>query len=235
MQGTRALTYVLRDEGGQLRVDDLHLPVIDRPTSLKTSMELLIPIHKFIAGIDAGDIARLQRTSSDDLNRLVWLQTDTVPQVGYVVPRHLQAELSAIKIGEGEALVALGDGRFGAQVRLTQEYGRHVVDEVLLIAGPESAQRERMKRRMRLDLAARSLRGQGSRLAAKPDSRTAEFASAEFGSPSVSALAGSSKPGRTASAPIVPSVPAPIVAPLDETFASPQVGVMRPGIKPSAN
>jgi hypothetical protein len=225
MQGTRALTYVLRDEGGHMRVDDVHVPAMNRPTSLKTTLALLLPIRDFIAGIDSGNIERLQRISSEDLNRLVWRQTDTIPQAGYVVPRHLQAELSAVKIGKDEAMIVLGDARFGSHVRLKREYGRYVVDEVLLIAGPESSQRAPMKRAMRLELAARGLQTMQTRVAAKPQSLI-----------DASAAAGSSRPAdRPADATDGTSSPPPDVAPVDETFGA----VLEPGSmpvsKPNAN
>ena len=46
----------------------------------------------------------------------------------------------------------LGDDRYGARVLLKKERGMYVVDDVLLISGPESRQRIEMKNEMRLEL-----------------------------------------------------------------------------------
>src|SRR5690606_16074944 len=39
-QGDRALTYMLRDVEGQLRVDDILMPVHNRPNSFKATLEM---------------------------------------------------------------------------------------------------------------------------------------------------------------------------------------------------
>ena len=214
-QGSLALTYVLRDENRQMRVDDVHLPVQNRPTSLKTNLELLIPIRDFIAGIDSQDIPRLQRTSSDDMNRIVWRQTDSIPQAGYVVPSHLQSKMSAVKIGEDEALVVLGDARHGAQVKLVREYGKYVIDDVLLIAGPESSQRAHLKRTLRLQLAERGLWNKKTQTVARPTSPVKHAPSATFTPNDL--------------------IPPPVVAPLQDTFGSTRSPRDSNRVRPSAN
>ncbi|MBT6487374.1 MAG: hypothetical protein HOK71_22215 [Planctomycetaceae bacterium] len=214
-QGALALTYVLRDENRQMRVDDVHLPVQNRPTSLKTNLELMIPIRDFVAGIDSQDIPRLQRTSSDDMNRIVWRQTDSIPQAGYVVPSHLQLEMSAVKIGEDEALVVLGDARHGAQIKLVREYGKYVIDDVLLIAGPESSQRAHLKRTLRLQLAERGLWNKKTQTVARPTSPAKQVQPATFTENDL--------------------IPPPIVAPLQDTFGSAGSPRGSETARPSAN
>jgi hypothetical protein len=214
-QGALALTYVLRDENRQMRVDDVHLPVQNRPTSLKTNLELLIPIRDFVAGIDSQDIPRLQRTSSDDMNRIVWRQTDSIPQAGYVAPSHLQSKMSAVKIGEDEALVVLGDARHGAQIKLVREYGKYVIDDVLLIAGPESSQRAHLKRTLRLQLAERGLWNKKTQTAARPTSPAKQVQPAIFTENDL--------------------IPPPIVAPLQDTFGSVRSPRDSNRVRPSAN
>lgn len=215
MQGTRALTYVLRDENRQMRVDDVHVPVLNRPTSLKTNLELLIPIHDFIAGIDTEDIERLQRTSSADMNRVVWQQTDTIPQSAYVAPSHLQLKMSAVKIGEDEALLVLGDARHGAQIKLVREYGKYVIDDVLLIAGPESSQRAHLKRTLRLELAERGLWYKKTRTVARPASPARQ-----------------DRPVFSIENDLIPP---PVVAPLEDTFGSVRPPRDSNMARPSAN
>jgi hypothetical protein len=214
-QGTLALTYVLRDENRQMRVDDVHLPVQNRPTSLKTNLELMIPIRNFVAGIDSEDIGRLQRNSSDDMNRVVWRQTDSVPQAGYVVPGHLQSKVSDVKIGDDEALVVLGDARHGAQIKLVREFGKYVIDDVLLIAGPESSQRANLKRTLRQQLAERGLWNRKTRTAARPVSP-----------------ANSARPMISIENELIPP---PVVAPLHETFGSAHSPRDSNVARPSAN
>ena len=214
-QGSLALTYVLRDENRQMRVDDVHFPVQNRPTSLKTNLELMIPIHEFIAGIDTADIKRLQRTSSDDMNRLVWRQTDSIPQAGYVVPEHLQLKVSAVTLGEDEALVMLGDARHGAQIKLVHEHGRYVIDDVLLIAGPESSQRANLKRTLRQQLAERGLQTRKTRTVARPVSP-----------------ANQPRPVMSIRNDLIPP---PVVAPLQQTFGSSRLLQDLNTARPSAN
>jgi hypothetical protein len=46
-QGETPMTYVLRDEGGRMLVDDVLTPAIDWPESMKASVEVLISILNF--------------------------------------------------------------------------------------------------------------------------------------------------------------------------------------------
>jgi len=48
-QGSRVLTYVLRDWQGRVCVDDVLMPVMDRPNSLKTTLEIMLPVYNFHA------------------------------------------------------------------------------------------------------------------------------------------------------------------------------------------
>lgn len=166
-QGTRVLAYVLRDWQGRVCVDDVLMPVMDRPNSLKSTLEILIPIHNFALGLRAADptllshapqIEFLQKNSSKDLNRTVWNQTQQVPAAGRSALRHLEAPLSALKHTDTQAMVTLGDDRFGARIVLEKEQSRFVVDQIAIIAGPETSQRSELKQSMRTELAARGLK-----------------------------------------------------------------------------
>jgi len=171
MQGNRALTYVLRDNAGQVRVDDVLMPVVNRPSSLKTTLELMLPVYQFANGIATSQLGLLGRNSSHELNRRVWTQVDAVPESAGRLLTYLQAPLTSIT-QEGDAtLVMLGDNRWGAEVHLTIEHTRHVVEDVLMIDGPEPKQREHFKQTMRAWLTsetARALNQSALRRATQP-------------------------------------------------------------------
>jgi len=155
IQGTRALTYRLLDQKGHVLVDDVLLPVFDRPTSLKGTLELLIPIRRFVTGFRTNSLDLLHRSSSADLNRLVWHQMTSVPSLGWPVAQHLNAPLTRVEPTEHGVRVWLGDSRWGALVDLVQESDRYLVDDVQLIAGPDPQQRLRLKQALRLEIAHR--------------------------------------------------------------------------------
>ncbi|MGE3315761.1 MAG: hypothetical protein AB7O26_11665 [Planctomycetaceae bacterium] len=167
-QGSRVLSYILRDWSGRVCVDDVLMPVMDRPNSLKTTLEITIPIHNFAIGLKAADpsllshapqIEFLQMHSSSDMNRVVWKQTEQVPPAGRAALPFLEYPLTAIKYSDTQALVSLGDDRRGARILLNKENMRFVVDQVALISGPEQSQRQELKLLMRTELANRGLKG----------------------------------------------------------------------------
>lgn len=153
-QGTRALVYVLQDQKGELLVDDVLIPVANRPSSLKKNLEALIPAYQFAEAWVAADIERLQRLSSNDLNGTVWHQTLEVPSIGSQPREYFTAPVTSLEFAEDRAVVGLGDDRFGARVLLVREGEdrRYVVDDVRLIAGPELSQRIEMKAAMRFEI-----------------------------------------------------------------------------------
>ncbi len=152
-QGTRALTYMLQDRQGELLVDDVLLPTIGRPSSLKATLELMLPVLDFAAGLRLGQLDALQRQSSSDFNRLVWHQTPKIPNIGYDIVQHLHAPLVSIEQSDDRALLVLGNDTFGAQVTLIRESGRFVVDELLLITGTMPRDHVELKRQLRLHIA----------------------------------------------------------------------------------
>lgn len=152
-QGSRALTYVLQDRQGELLVDDVLLPTIGRPSSLKTTLELMLPVFDFAAGLRLGQLDALQRHSSRDFNRLVWHQTPKIPSIGHDIVQHLHAPLVSIEQNEDKALLVLGNDKFGAHVTLIRESGRFVVDELLLITGTMPRDQVELKRHLRMHIA----------------------------------------------------------------------------------
>ncbi|MBW3542959.1 MAG: hypothetical protein KY476_22075 [Planctomycetes bacterium] len=153
-QAGQRVKYVLRDREGEVRIDDVLVEAPGLPASMKTVLELLLPVRSYARALAASRLDLLQRTSSEDMNRLVWSQTDGIPPAGYAAARHLRAALGSVEeSGRDERLVVLGDARWGARVLLVRENDRFVVDDVLLIAGPEPAQQAQLKRQMRSELA----------------------------------------------------------------------------------
>ncbi len=152
-QGSRALTYVLQDKQGKLLVDDVLMPTLGRPNSLKTTMELMLPLLDFAGGVRLGQLEMLKRYSSRDFNRLVWQQTPKMPSLSQDIAQHLHAPLVSIEQTDDRATIVLGDDKFGAQVTLVRESGQFVVDEVLLISGTMPRDHVELKRSLRMHLA----------------------------------------------------------------------------------
>ena len=148
-QGNVPLTYVLRDHGGRIFVDDVLMPALDRPESLKTALDLMLPILHFADGFQASALDKLRGHASREFCRTVWNQIDRMPDVEQNPMGHLNAPLTKISLTPDRALVTLGDDRFGAKVFLVMERDRYVLDDVLLISGVETAQRQSLKRLLR--------------------------------------------------------------------------------------
>ncbi|MBI1348362.1 hypothetical protein GC163_18965 [bacterium] len=176
-QGGQPVTYLLREEAGRFYVDDVLWQTPGRPASVKETLALLIPVQNFSAAVALGRgpqqqaqvLQMLQETCSTDFNRMVWQQTDFVPNGGLSSDTFLATPLRSVVQSETEVLIQLGDDRFGAAVKLRKEHNRNLVDEVLLIAGPEPADRIEVKRTMRTLLAnGQAVRPGQTQMAAKP-------------------------------------------------------------------
>ncbi|MCA9070753.1 MAG: hypothetical protein KDA84_17605, partial [Planctomycetaceae bacterium] len=114
------VTYILRDRKGKVAVDDViihsDMPPGNRNevASMKETMELMIPLRVFRQALAKNDMGTLQRTSSSELNRMIWSQADNVPPAGQTAVNHLLAPLNKVeKLDEGRSLVTLGNPAFG--------------------------------------------------------------------------------------------------------------------------
>ena len=152
-QGSRYLVYVLEDSNGQLLVDDILMPVVGRPNSLKTTLESLIPVYQFTHALQSGDLPQLHVLSSRDLNTTVWHATEQVPLIGVNPGRHLQAPLTGLEQDDRQIALRMGDDAFGARVLLIRENSRLVVDDIRFISGPEVRQRVDLKQAMKIEIA----------------------------------------------------------------------------------
>lgn len=166
-QGGRPYTYLLRDERGKFLVDDVQWQVTGVPASVKSTLEILIPIQDFAAGITLGRnpdqqeqaLDLIQGNCSNDFNRMVWSQSRFVPNSGMSADTFLQAPVKSMAIGDKEVVVNFGDQKYGAKVILRHEYDRYIVDDVVLIAGPEESQRLALRQTLRTQLANGKARG----------------------------------------------------------------------------
>jgi hypothetical protein len=172
-QGDTPLTYVLRDEGGRMLVDDVLVPATSRPESLKTNVELMLPYMEFIAALERGtalqerlagatppagdspslaEVELIRGKSTSEFSRLIWNQYEKIPEFDRDPLPHLQATLSGINVGGDRAVLVLGNKRFGAEIRLQKERGEYKVDDVRLIFGPAKGEEISMKRALRRKL-----------------------------------------------------------------------------------
>jgi hypothetical protein len=148
-QGSRELTYVMRDWSGEVTVDDILMPVMDRPSSMKETMQALLPIRLLAAALREASIATnghdrpiqtLKSVTSNDFNRVVWSQTAQIPEGAFSSLPHFSAKLSSITDTPTGQTVVFGDERFGAKIELCREREVLVVDRVWLVSGsPDEA------------------------------------------------------------------------------------------------
>ncbi len=148
------VTYVLRDYNGQVAVDDVLMEESEEMASMKDTMQLMIPLRRFREALANSDMSTLQRTSSADMNRMIWNQADNVPAAGQVAVKHLLAPLKKVEpLAEGKSLITLGNQSFGCTVLLVTEHDQQVVDDIILVAGLRPEMRARLKGKMREQLA----------------------------------------------------------------------------------
>ena len=151
-QGSRVVTYVMHDRGGKLYVDDVMLPTVGRPNSLKLTLDVMISAQKFANSLAEQDLKGLQRSSSRELNRSVWHVSERIPSIGLNPLQNIGQPLITMEVADEKAVVGLGDDRFGARLLMVKEGEQFVVDDVLLISGVEASQRVAMRDAMRLEL-----------------------------------------------------------------------------------
>lgn len=161
LAGDHPVEMMLREEAGRFLVDDVRWEISGRPSTAKATLEAMIPVRNFACGIAMGRkpedqpaaLALLQENSSRDFNRMVWTQTEFVPDTEIPAETLLNAPLKSLTMSDTQIIIQLGDSRFGAEVTMTKERERFAIDDVLLITGPQPSQRIAMKRELRTQLA----------------------------------------------------------------------------------
>jgi hypothetical protein len=165
-QGARELTYVMRDWNGDVSVDDVMMPVLDRPQSLKDTLQVLLPIRLLTSTLRESSLATegqepqlelLRGITSRNFNRLVWSQISQIPESAYSVLPHLDMPLASISETSTGQVVQLGDERFGAKIELVREGELLMIDRVWLLAG--QADPPELRHSLQMQLAKRGPRG----------------------------------------------------------------------------
>jgi hypothetical protein len=175
-QGTHPLTYVLRAARGRMLVDDVLLPVTNRPGSLKTNLEALIPLYSFALGVHHNDMELLRQQSGMGLNRIVWSQARSVPDVGFKLVEHLTMPIRSLAVNGEQSTIELGDGIRRTRVLLVREGPHFVVQDVHLAVGDGPGQQIELLQAMRHVMAGRNTYAGGT---LPPNTRTVVPASAE--------------------------------------------------------
>ena len=147
-----AATYVLVNAEGRLVVDDVLVGPKGR--SLRTSLEVAIPILAFATGVRENKVRDLQRVSSDDFNRLVWSRAKSVPELSLPVLSQLTKPIRSMRTRPGQALVELGSAQSGAIVTMERDKQHWVIDDIEIINGLAPNQRVQLKETMRTEMIA---------------------------------------------------------------------------------
>ena len=134
-QGTRALTYVLHATPGRMEVEDVLMPVENRPASLKTNVEHLIPVYEFIAGIAGNNVDRVRQCSAESFNSMIWEQLSEIPEMKVDPVRLLTLPLTGMRISDTMARLQFGNATQGAEVAISRENGEMRVHDMVLITG----------------------------------------------------------------------------------------------------
>ena len=164
-QGSRELTYVMRDYSGDVTVDDILMPVMDRPSSMKQTMQAMLPIRLLVGAMrdaasagqtDVKQLALLRAVTSNDFNRVVWSQMTQVPEPAFAVLSRLDMALASINDSPTGQVVVLGDERFGAKIELVHERDTLLVDRVWMLGPHEGEEAAELKRLLKTQLVRRT-------------------------------------------------------------------------------
>ncbi len=148
-QGTRALTYVLHSTPGRMEVEDVLMPVEGRPSSLKLTMEHLIPVYEFIAGIAGDNVDRVRQCSAESFNAMIWQQLSEVPELSVDPVGLLTLPLTGMQTSDTVARLRFGDAARGAEVQISRENGEMRVHDMTLITGSRPSDRVELLATMR--------------------------------------------------------------------------------------
>ena len=156
--GETPLTFVLREEGGRILVDDVLTPAPGWPESMKTAVESLIHVLNFTAGLQRADLPLVRGSASEDFSRYAWNHLDEATDFEPNPASFFRCRLTTISLAGDRADVVYGDARRGARFALVKEHGEFRVDDVMLVAGPDNDQQIPLKRVIRTQLAQGAVR-----------------------------------------------------------------------------
>ena len=154
----------LLNQNGTLRVDDVQFPNSDgHVTSLRTRLELAVPVLEFATAWSQKDLELLQKSCSSDFNRLVWSHLNAVPERFTSVATQLKQPILETRVTQERATVRLGTNAESAMTAsLVMEHGYWVIDEVRLVERP--GQLVGVREKLRGEIADRLLSGAYSTL-----------------------------------------------------------------------
>ena len=148
-QGAHALTYVLRSQPGRMEIEDILIPAENRPSSLKLTMENLIPVYEFIAGIEGNNIQRVSHCSADSFNAMIWSQLSEVPDLGFDPIALLTLPLTGMKVDDKLTRLQFGNSKLGAEVQIERSEGQTHIHDMTLITGTGPNNRHELLATMR--------------------------------------------------------------------------------------
>ncbi|MCR9197881.1 MAG: hypothetical protein NXI04_04520 [Planctomycetaceae bacterium] len=146
----RLLLCRLLTQNGRLKIDDIQYPDEQgHVASLKSRLELSIPILEFATAWQTQDLETLQRTSSSEFNRQVLSHLESVPTRFSAVAGLMQQQMLQTKVSPQRATVQLGRSpQHAVTASLVMEQNVWVVDEVraATAAGPVVGMRDTLRR-----------------------------------------------------------------------------------------
>jgi len=130
----RLFNVIMRDENGQLKVEDVEYPNHDAlVTSLKSELTLTLPMIELATAWRNRDLQSVRRNSSLDFNRLVWSNVTQLPAHYDQMVDALLAPVLRSQVVDRKATLELQSQNSGSVVvTLIRENTAWVVDEILL-------------------------------------------------------------------------------------------------------
>jgi hypothetical protein len=148
-QGSTPLTYVLRDQNGRLLVDDVLVPALDRPNSLKMNLEVQIPLRNFAKGLRTGDMRLVRDNASREFNKLVFQSMNRLPKIQSDPAPFLAEPLTGVQLTTDRAVLKLGDQKYGATIHMAKEGDHFKIEDIVMISGVEQSQRKGLMQSLR--------------------------------------------------------------------------------------
>ena len=149
LQGGTPLVYVIREQAGALLVDDVYSPQLDRPRSMKTVMETVIPILSFSDALKSRQVKDVRGLASQTFNKMVWTQLHEVPPMPQDPVGLLREPLSKVHLAVDKGFVTLGSETHGVKVHLVREGDQFVLDDLVMMNGMSESQRVSLKQYLR--------------------------------------------------------------------------------------
>ena len=128
------LNIVLADEDQQLKIEDVEFPnKLAEVVSLKSQLELMVPLIELAAAWRDSDMHAVQTACSAEFNRLVWSNVDSLPTDFSRLPELISAGIEQTKVmGSQATVVTRSDSGVRTSIQLKQERDIWLVDEILL-------------------------------------------------------------------------------------------------------